>query len=170
MGWGSRGMIAIELVNDQNEKELLKINRGEIPLEYVESVEYTLMLHHLGQEKELQGMCFAIQYQKEYVGIILIGEAILEDYEPVEVRYRKPFRVIGFVIDDNYRGIGIGSKAFEMILERFYEEYGNRPLLLECHERNLGAIAFYERFGFVRTGIRVGDDCIMLKMDKSVRC
>lgn len=161
-------MVSIELVNEKNEKELLKINRGEIPFEYVESVEYTLMLHHVGQEKALEGMCLAIQYQKEYVGIILIGEAILEDYEPVEVRDRKPFRVIGFVIDANYRRMGIGSKAFEMILDRFYEVYGNRPLLLECHEKNLSAIAFYKKFGFVRTGIRVGNDCIMVKMDRSV--
>jgi ribosomal protein S18 acetylase RimI-like enzyme len=157
-------MVTIELLSDDNEKELLKIDRGNIPDEYVEKVEHTIALNHMGNENNLLGMCFAIKWDKKYVGVILIGEAILEDYEPEEVRDKKPFRIIGFLIDAKYRSKGIGSQAFSLILDEFYSHYGNRPLLLECHSENETAQKFYEKYGFINTKIKVKNDFIMLKM------
>lgn len=157
-------MVSIETINEQNEKELLKLHMGDIPPEYVEKVEYTISLYRWGQENDLEGMCLAVKDDDEYVGIILFGEAILADWEPEEVRGKKPFRIIGFMIDSDYRSKGIGTKAFSLVLDKFNKEYGNKPILLECHCENTGAQRLYEKFGFANTGIIVNNHYTMLRV------
>lgn len=156
-------MITLELLSHKNEEELLKLDRGDIPDKYVEHVEYTINMSHYGIENGLDGFCTAIKNDDKYIGIILVGEAIWGDMDPIEVKNRNPFRILGFMIDKKYRGQGIGRHAFKMILNKFYLEYGDKPLLLECYKENKIAKKFYEKFGFIDTGISTATDIVMLK-------
>lgn len=158
-------MIDIEELNDRNEKMLLNLSKGSIKDDFVENVEYTIKLSHYGTENNLDGFCCAIKSDKEYVGIILIGMAILDELDPIEIRDKEPFRIIGFFIDEKYRNQGIGSACFKMILDKFYSEYGNHPIILDCHMKNDIAYHFYRKFGFYETGIKRGNDKVMIKLN-----
>lgn len=144
-------MVQLELLNQDNEKYLLQIYREDTPTHFVEEIEDTIALSKYGTQNHLHGHCYAIKYQENYVGIILIGEAIEDDADPKELMGRTYFRILGFVIDSHYRNQGIGSKALRMSMENICNEYGRVAFLLECHKDNLQALRFYEKQGFRNT-------------------
>ena len=156
-------MIELELLNSENEEKVKKIKRDDIPDGFVEDISYTVELSKYGEENDLRGHCYTIKYEDKYVGIILIGEAIEDEADPAELKGTYYFRVIGFVIDKEYRGQGIGSKALESALNEIYCEYGPVPILLECHKDNKRAIKFYEKMGFRNTNILNDQDYFLIK-------
>lgn len=114
-------------------------------------------------EKGLRGHCYAIRHDTEYVGVILIGEAIEDEADPVELRGTGYFRIIGFVLDKEHRSQGIGSQALRLALDELYCEYGRVPILLECHRENVKAMNFYTKMGFRNTHIPHMDDVYFVK-------
>ena len=158
-------MVQLELLDRYNRTQLINLDRKDIPLEYVADVENTISLADYGAKFGLGGRCFAIKYGGKYVGIILIGEAVKNEADPVELKGEKYFRVLGFLIDNKYQGIGIGSLALKKATDEIYRDYGKIPLLLECHKDNERAIKFYEQNGFVNTGKlnEKGTDWFMVK-------
>ena len=145
-------MVQLEVLDRYNRTQLIKLDRKDIPLEYVADVEHTISLADYGTKFGLGGRCFVIKYGGKYVGIILIGEAVKNEADPVELKGKKYFRVLGFLIDNKYQGIGIGTIALQKAIKEIYRDYGKIPLLLECHKDNERAIRFYEQNGFVNTG------------------
>lgn len=156
-------MIQLELLNDENEQKVLAIEREDIPEQFAESMTYTIALSHYGTAHALKGFCFAIKYYETYVGLVLIGEAIENDADPVAVKGSLYFRIIGFVIDRRYRGKGIGRQALTLALQKIHCAYGNVPVILECHRDNRQAIRFYEKIGFVNTNKLHEDNYYMIK-------
>ena len=145
-------MVQLEVLDRYNRTQLINLDRKDIPLEYVADVEHTISLADYGTKFGLGGRCFAIKYGGNYVGIVLIGEAVKNEADPVELKGEKYFRVLGFLIDNKYQGIGIGTIALQKAIKEIYRDYGKIPLLLECHKDNERAIRFYEQNGFVNTG------------------
>ena len=156
-------MIKLELLNRYNENKVKEIQRDDIPLCFAEDISYTIELSKYGEENNLRGHCYTIKYADKYVGIVLIGEAIEDGSDPIELKGTDYFRVIGFIIDKEYRGQGIGSKAFELALNEIYYEYGHVPILLECHKDNERAIRFYKKMGFRNTNILNNEDYYFIK-------
>ena len=145
-------MVQLEVLDRYNRTQLINLDRKDIPLEYVADVEHTISLADYGTKFGLGGRCFAIKYGGKYVGIILIGEAVKNEADPAELKGEKYFRVLGFLIDNKYQGIGVGTIALQKAIKEIYRDYGKIPLLLECHKDNERAIRFYEQNGFVNTG------------------
>lgn len=156
-------MIKLELLNRNNENMVKEIQRDDIPLCFAEDVSSTIELSKYGEENNLRGHCYTIKYADKYIGIILIGEAIEDVADPIELKGTGYFRVIGFIIDRAYRGQGIGSKAFGLALNEIYCEYGKVPILLECHKDNERAIKFYNKMGFRNTNILNNEDYFFIK-------
>lgn len=156
--------VQLEVLGRYNRTQLINLDRKDIPLEYVADVENTISLADYGARFGLGGRCFAIKYGGKYVGIILIGEAVKNEADPVELKDEKYFRVLGFLIDNKYQGIGIGTIALQKAIKEIYRDYGKVALLLECHKDNEKAIRFYEENGFVNTGKlnAKGTDCFMI--------
>lgn len=156
-------MIKLEFLNQDNEEKLKKIRREDIPSSFAEDISDTIELSKWGEAHGLRGHCYAIKYGEQYVGVVLIGEAIEDEADPVELQGSGYFRLIGFVIDQEYRGRGIGSKALELALDATYREYGAVPILLECHQDNERALKFYARMGFRNTNILNNEDYFLIK-------
>lgn len=156
-------MIKLELLNQNNESKVRKIRREDIPIWFVEDVSDTIELSKWGEENNLRGHCYAIKYKDKYIGIVLIGEAIEDDADPIDLKGTGYFRLLGFVIDKEYRGQGVGSKALEKALNEIYREYGAVPILLECHKDNERAIKFYTKMGFRNTNILNNQDYFLIK-------
>ena len=146
-------LIQLEPLGSYNRNEILKIDRSDIPVKFAAKAEDTIAMANYGKKIGLPGKCFAIKYHKNYVGIILIGKAVEEVADPVELKGSGYFRVMGFFIQSKYQGLGIGTTALQKAIDEIYNDYGPVPLLLECHKDNEKALAFYEKNGFVNTGI-----------------
>ena len=156
-------MIELELLNRNNENMVREIQRDDIPTCFAEDISYTIELSKYGEENNLCGHCYAIKYANKYVGIILLGEGIEGEADPIELKGTGFFRVIGFAIDKKYRGQGLGSKALELALNEIYHEYGHVPILLECHKDNEREIKFYTKMGFRNTNILNNQDYFLIK-------
>lgn len=156
-------MVKLELLNENNENHLLKIQRDDVPTYFAEDISYTIQASKYGNENNLKGHCYAIKYKEVYVGIILIGEAIEDEADPSELKGKGYFRIIGFVIDKQYRRLGIGSEVIEKATQNIYYEYGKVPILLECHKENITAINFYRKLGFRNTYILHNQDYYLIK-------
>ena len=77
----------------------------------------------------------------------------------------RPFyRVMGFVVDRNYRSRGIGGEILEKAVRQVYDEFGPRPLALGVHRENSRAGEFYKRHGFRPTGVYEGNDEYYLRL------
>lgn len=80
------------------------------------------------------------------VGIMAIkSEAFDESYSPYEVDLQQDNNVYveAFVIDDKYRGMGIGSQA----LTYLFNLYPDKQIVLEVDSENEAGIAFYKKIG-----------------------
>ena len=135
---------------------------GHVPRAFVEAVDDTIKLAEQGQRLGLKGCCFAVRYGKACVGMLLTGEAIEDARDPDELKGKRYDRLIGFVIDETYRGMGIGSTALESAIRRMHDVFGYAPLLAECHRENKRALAFYLHHGFVNTGLTENEDVYLI--------
>ena len=142
----------LELLDNYNRNELIKIDRSDIPVEFAAKAEDTIAMADYGKNLGLPGKCFAIKYNKNYVGILLIGKAVANAADPVELKETDYFRIMGFFIQSKYQGMGIGTTALQKAIDEIHSEYGPVTLLLECHKDNEKGLAFYEKNGFVNTG------------------
>lgn len=156
-------MVQLQELNDSNKKFLKEIQRDDIPKNFVEDVEDTIELSEYGESNNLKGHCYAILYNNIFVGIILIGEAIECSADPEAVKGSLFFRIMGFVIDQNFRGMGIGSEALEKAIHSIYSEFGPAPVVLECHKDNGEALKFYTRNGFRNTFILNNQDYYLIR-------
>lgn len=60
---------------------------------------------------------------------------------------------IGMAVDEAYQGQGVGSALLESMRDLAFNWLAVRRIELEVYTDNLGAIALYERHGFVQEGL-----------------
>ena len=137
-------MTELELLNEKNAPFLLQIDRSGVPVRFVEEVSYTIETAKYGNEHHLRGFCNAIRQDGQYVGILLIGQAIEDEADPAELKGRDYFRLIGFVIDRCCRGMGVGTEALKKALAAFDAVYGKS----RCCSNAIGKTP--ARCGFIR--------------------
>lgn len=157
--WGVHvGDISLEELTHDNVDEVKLIDRDDICEEFVDTVDTIMDITDYGISHGCIGHTFAIKYDNKYIGVILLGEALEWETDPPEMREEPFYRLMGFCLDRNYRGKGLGSKVLEMTIQAVYAEFGKRPIALECHERNSAAAKFYLMHGFKKTAYKEGHD------------
>jgi aminoglycoside 6'-N-acetyltransferase len=67
------------------------------------------------------------------------------------------------------RGRGLGTIAIQAALRRIFDQHGADAVVIDPRADNPRAIAFYERLGFERVGIRDfdGDRCLVMRFRHS---
>lgn len=155
--------IELEIINEKNRFEVLKIQRDDISEDYVDSVAYIIETTDYGMEHNYIGHTYAVKYLSEYIGIILMGEAIEWATDPTELRGKPFYRIMGFIIDKKYRDLGIGSYVLELVINQIFREYGARPIALGVQKDNIRAIRFYEKHGFIKNEAMDEDDYYFIK-------
>ena len=150
--------IELELLNDFNRDKVLNIQKDSMDEEFVYDISYTLKLAKFIADNNMRGHCYAIKYSNNYIGIVLVCEIIKDEVDLSKIPKNDYFKIIGFTIDKNYRGKGIGTKALELALKDIIKEYGNVPFLLECGKDNIQAMKVYEKLGFNNTNILNDED------------
>lgn len=155
--------IEFEQLTEENFEEVRKIDRSDISLDFVDSVEHIMELTRYGFGHNCIGHTFAVKYEKQYIGVILLGEAIEWETDPPEMKKEPFYRLMGFIIDRNFRGKGIGGFVLEKTIEICCRDFGIRPIALGCHKDNIKAEKFYLAHGFHKTGYMEGNDFYFIR-------
>ena len=155
--------IELEILDRTNYDIARKINRDDIPEAYVGDVEELVETMEYGAEHHLKGYGFLIKVYGEYVGYLMIGEALPWPTDPPEMKVKDYYRLMFFVVDKEYRSREIGGKAMEMAIEKTCRQFGKRSVVLGCHKDNAGAEEFYLKYGFRKTTYMEGNDHYMLR-------
>jgi len=155
--------IILELLNEANFNKVRAMHREDISEEFVDSVDKIMEITRYGVEHGCIGYTYAVKYGREYIGIILLGEAIPWETDPPEMKETPFYRLMGFVIDNRYRSLGIGGCVLEKVVENVYNDFGVRPIALGVHKDNHNAAGFYFRHGFIKTNVMEGNDYYYLR-------
>lgn len=156
-------LISLELLDDHNVDALRRIRRGSISEAWVEDADTILEYTRYGLEHGCIGHTYLVRSGENGIGVILIGEAIPWSTDPDEMNGVPFYRLMNFLLDERYRGRGIGGYVLETAIEEICREYGVRPIALCVHKDNSDAARFYERHGFCRTDAMEGDDRYWLR-------
>lgn len=64
------------------------------------------------------------------------------------------------------RGRGVGTRVMRAAVSRIFEDHGGDLVIIDPQVSNHRAIAFYERLGFERVGVRDFDDdrCLVMRL------
>ena len=141
-----------------------KIKRDDIPEAWVDTAETIIKITDYGVTHNCLGHTYLVKLGETYIGLLLLGEAIPWDTDPSEMGKEPFYRLMGFVIDRDFRGKGLGGIILEKAVEQVYRDFGRRSIALGCHKDNVGAARFYERHGFKRTGVFEGADEYFLRL------
>ncbi len=156
-------MIELEYLTQQNIDAVRGIHREDISEAWVDCADTIMELTQYGLDHHCIGHTYAVKFGGACIGVILLGEAIPWETDPIEMKDVPFYRLMGFVIDNRCRNRGIGGYVLELVIETIYEEYGIRPIALGVHKDNHGAARFYEKHGFRKTDVMEGDDYYYLR-------
>ncbi len=151
-----------ELTHD-NYEQAAQIGRDDIPEAFADTASTILRITDYGVSHHCVGHTFVVKQDDECVGLILLGEALPWPSDPPEMAQQPFYRLMGFVIDKRFRGLGLGKRVLEGTIDRVYGDFGIRPIALGCHRENVRAAAFYQRNGFVKTEYAEGNDVYYLR-------
>ena len=153
----------LEELTRENYPLVRNIDREDVPENFVNTVDTIMRLTDYGVEHGLPGHTFAVKLDGEYIGLILLGEAVHWESDPPQMQERPFYRLMGFVLDKRFRGLGIGGEVLERTIERVYADFGPRPIALGCHQRNVTAARFYVKHGFRKTEYLETEDYYYLR-------
>lgn len=155
--------IILELLTQQNIDAVRAIHRDDISEAWVDNADTIMELTQYGHDHHCIGHTYAIKHRDTYIGVILLGEAIPWETDPDEMKDIPFYRLMGFVLDNRYRGRGIGGHVLENVIDTIYREFGVRPIALGVHKDNLAAARFYMNHGFRKTDVMEGNDFYYLR-------
>ena len=155
--------IQLELLTEDNIGEVKAIQREDVSEDFVDTADTIMELTRYGEEHGCLGHTYVIRYKTACVGVILLGEAIPWETDPEEMKQKPFYRIMGFVIDNRCRRLGIVGYVLEKVIGDCYNKFGVRPIALGCHKDNHRAADFYIRHGFRKTDVMEGDDYYYLR-------
>ena len=161
--------ITLELLTQENIDIIKEIQRDDISEAYVDTMENIAELTLYGINHKCKGHTFAIKYENNCIGVIIIGEAFPWSTDPEEMRRTPFYRLMGFVIDRRFRNIGIGAFVLEEAINRVYANFGIRPIALGVHKDNIAAERFYLKHGFTKTNAMEGNDYYYLRYPNNAK-
>lgn len=141
-----------------------RIDRSDIPVSFVGSIDALMDITQYGLEHDCIGHTFLVRLGGEYIAYLLLGEALIWDTDPEEMKKEPFYRLMGFVVDKNCRSKGYGGLILEKAIEIVYRDFGIRSIALGCHKDNIRAAAFYKKHQFQPTGKYEGDDEYYLRI------
>ncbi len=162
-GKPERSDVTLEILTMEQFDQVEDVHREDVSEEFADGVEYLREMTRYGLCHHCLGHTFAVKYRGQCVGFLLLGEALHWKTDPPEMALRPFYRLMCFVIDRRFRGMGIGGIVLEEAVRRVYEEFGPRPIALGVHEENTGAARFYLRHGFRKTEAMDGRDRYFLR-------
>jgi len=126
-------------VREVNAEDVQGVNRLSQQLGYLLSIQQTLQnINAVVKSKD--HTAFVAVIENRIAGWVGAAQAIMIEVMP-------HCEINGLVIDENYRGKGIGKLLVEKV-KHWAKEKGNDKLTLHCNVKRTEAHLFYEHLGF----------------------
>ena len=126
-------------VREVNTEDVQGVNRLSQQLGYLLSIQQTLQnINAVVKSKD--HTAFVAVIENRIAGWVGAAQAIMIEVMP-------HCEINGLVIDENYRGKGIGKLLVEKV-KHWAKEKGNDKLTLHCNVKRTEAHLFYEHLGF----------------------
>lgn len=127
-------MIELRAINEENYEQCFKLKTSVENESFVDSVIYSLAEAWVFYKDTRP---FAIYDDNRMIGFVsmYIGEGNCQ--------------IINFLIDNDFRGRGLGTKAAGACIRFLQKEYGAKRVSVPVELRNKKAQSFWEKLGFV---------------------
>ena len=125
-----------------------------------------------GQEQFVSGVAESLAEAAEHPGAHAICRALYDDETPVgfvmiadevDGPEYQPHYLWKLLIDERHQRRGYGTAALDLVVAFFRGRPGVEALTTSAHPGDDGPVAFYERYGFERTG-EVSDGEVVLRL------
>ena len=146
-------MVSLQPITDANREAVEALAVTPAQRRFVSSVRDSML--EAAQEPDAQALYWAIYDDEVPVGFVMIADEVGPDYIP-QFLWK-------LLIDARYQRRGFGTATLDLIVE-FFRTRGARAMSTSAGQGEGSPIAFYERYGFERTGELHGDE-IMLRLE-----
>jgi diamine N-acetyltransferase len=149
-------MVSLRPVTGANRDAVEALAVAPAQRRFVSSVRDSLQ--EAAQEPGAQALYWAIYDDETPVGFVMIADQVTgPDYIP-QVLWK-------LLIDERYQRRGLGTATLDLIVE-YFRGRGARAMSTSAGQGEGSPIAFYERYGFERTGALHGNE-VMLRLEIS---
>ena len=149
-------MVSLGPLSDSNRQAVEALRVSPSQEQFVSSV--TDSLREAAEHPDAHPLYWAVYAEDRPVGFVMIADEVgSPDYIP--------HYLWKLLIDDRYQRQGFGTATLDLIVEYFRGRPGVELLNTSAAEGDGSPIAFYERYGFERTGeIRFDEVMLRLKL------
>jgi diamine N-acetyltransferase len=149
-------VVSLEPIDDSNRGLVEALGVSPIQEQFVAGVADSLV--EAVEEPGGRAIYSAIYAEDIPVGFVMISDEVDGPGYIPQYLWR-------LLIDQRYQGRGYGAAALDLIVEYFQRRPGVEVIRTSCGEGDGSPLGFYERYGFTRTGDRVFDDEILLRLE-----
>lgn len=142
-------MVTLRPIDDTNRAAVLALRVAPGQERFVSSVADSL--RQAAEHPGAHPVAFAVHDGEEVVGFVMVADEV--DGDDLIPQY-----LWKLLIDGGHQRRGLGTATLDAVVAWF----AGRDVLTTCaHEGDGGPVAFYERYGFVRTGERHGGEVVL---------
>jgi diamine N-acetyltransferase len=150
-------MVSLRVINDANREAVEALAVAPAQRRFVSTVRDSLL--EAAEEQGARAEYWAIYDDETPVGFVMIADEVDgPDYIP-QFLWK-------LLIDERYQRRGLGTATLDLIAATFRER-GAAAMSTSAGQGEGSPIAFYERYGFERTGELYGNE-VMLRLDLGI--
>ena len=148
-------MVSLRPLNDSNRSAVESLRVSPQQENFVSGVADSL--REAAEEPDGRALYWAVYAGDTPVGFVMISDEV---GGPGYI----PHYLWKLLIDERHQGQGFGRATLDLIVEYFRDRPGVKVLSTSAGQGLGSPIAFYERYGFERTGDIVFDDEVLLRL------
>lgn len=134
--------LTIQLVDDTNREEVVALTVASDQARFIETNAESL--REMEVDVKYAWECYALCRDEHPIGFMMIG---------AENKAERYVWIDRFMIDLSEQGKGIGSRMLQLALVWIQDRYDVDDIILSLHPTNEPAKRFYEKGGFVDSGL-----------------
>lgn len=157
------GKLELVKIDNKNVWKITKMMVSKNQEDFVASNEYSIIEAFAVRESGYVALPFGLYEGGVPVGFVMIGYGSIGDDEEPEM-VNDSYCIWRFMIDKDYQGIGLGSKAMNAVMEyiRTFPCGKAKYCWLSYGPENVAAKSLYHKFGFEENGEMDGDEIVAI--------
>ena len=148
-------MVSLRPISDANREAVEALAVAPDQERYVSCVRESLL--EAAEHPEAQALYWAIYAEERPVGFVMIADEVGSPDYIAHYLWK-------LLIDERHQRRGFGTATLDLIVEYFRSRRVS-SMLTSAVPGEGSPLAFYERYGFVRTGDLVFDDEVLLRLE-----